>query len=267
MRNQAVRLELLESFLVRRGWTRAEEEGRTHAYAPPEELGLPTGYRLFLPKQQTGSGVEATLVRVQAVLQDVYELSEEQLNAVISTTDFILSIQLEGRRFDLGSIPLLQFEGMIDKLKKVLLNTASFVLTEGRRVVAEPVEAKDYLERCRFLQTEVGSFVAKVQLPTEQELAPPGLFGSDPVMSNEVNDRLADVLSFVTQRVLQGPEHAVMSDDGMEDGVKQNRLLGRSFSRRSRPAQSVCNGREGTAIVRSPDRRHRLDRRTTVKKP
>lgn len=207
-------LALIRRFLQAKQWVLVAEADGSQAWRPPEDIGLPADYRLHLPRTDETSGGAVTAARVTAILGDLYELAEEELAAQAGGNHAILALRLQSPDFHGGSVPFRNFEAMVERLRKTLLHTASFVLNETPTISDVPDEAHRYLARCRFLQTSVGSYIARVQLPEGEPLLEPTLF-DEGLPSRVVTERLADSLSFVTARVFAG-DRSIYTDEVME---------------------------------------------------
>ena len=207
-------LVLMRRFLEHKGWALASGADAAQAWRPPGELGLPSDYRLHLPRTDDTSGGVLAASRITSILTDLYEMRVEELAAQAGGNHAILSLRLKSPDYQHGSVPFLSFESMVEKLRKTLLHTASFVVTETPTISDVPEEAHQYLARCRFLQTSVGSYVARVQLPEAQPLLEPNLF-TEGLPSRVVTERLVDSLSFVTKRIFEG-DQSIYTDDVIE---------------------------------------------------
>lgn len=214
---EAIRISLtsLLRFLERKGWRLSGIEGTLETWQPPADLSFPLDYLLRVPSSDETDGGALASSRVAAILADIYELSYEDLAVQGGDSHAILSLRMKSPDFVTGSIPFRSFEGMVDKLRKTLLHTASFVVTQTPTVEAIPHEAQDYLTKCRFLQTAVGSYIARVQLPERNALIEPTLF-DEGVDSKVVTDALIDALTFVTARVFQN-DRSLYTDEVMEE--------------------------------------------------
>lgn len=213
-RGPSISLGLLRLFLERKGWSILFREGRGQVWQAPDELALPAGYRLHLPHGDETKGGAVATGRVASILSELYDLPPEELAAQAGGVHAILALQLQSPDYDGGSLPFLSFEAMVERLRKTLLHTAAFVLTEMPTIEDVPEEAHRYLERCRFLQTAKGSYVARVQLPENESLVEATLF-DEGVSSQVVTDTLVDALSFVTTRIFRD-DRSIYTDEGME---------------------------------------------------
>ncbi|MBK6845491.1 MAG: hypothetical protein IPG88_24885 [Gemmatimonadetes bacterium] len=110
----------------------------------------------------------------------------------------------------------------VEKLRKTLLHSAAFVLSAGPTIEGIPEEALEYLSRCRFLQTAVGSYIARVQLPQGAPLLEATLF-EEGISSSEVSETLVDALAFVSNRVF-ADDAALYTEEGFENDAEEINL-------------------------------------------
>lgn len=200
--SRSIDLQNLRDFLLSRDW-RLESGDRFDRYIPPSGLGLDSEFFLTVPRTTEAPDVQKLLSRIADTVADLYSVSEDQIRPVLADADTVLAIRLEDEQTASGSIPFTRFEGMMEKLGKVLLDAAAFVVNDDPVIDKIPPEAQVYLGLCNFLQTEAGSFVAKVQLPSHQVLRGRSLF-EDQLPAAAVTERLESVLSFVLGPVFHG---------------------------------------------------------------
>jgi hypothetical protein len=205
---------LIEQFLLANGWVPDETSVRYRRFRPPGELGLEEGFALALPAQVATPGAGELLGRIVSVLSSVHDVSDEQLRIVLAVPDTVLSVRVVNQHTSHGAIPLPMFESLVDRLKRTLRHAAAFTVSDAPLLEdGDPEEAQEYLSRCQFLQTERGSFVAKVQLPSLLELTEPSFFKPTPVTEADVNVRLQNVVDFAVNRVLLSPPEDLLSDN------------------------------------------------------
>jgi hypothetical protein len=212
------KLHFVEAFLTSRGWTLAVEGERFRAYEAPEALRLGEGVRLTLPREADSSDIGLTLLRIRDVLVELYQLPPERLTPVLSAGGVVTSIQMESADYESGTLPFERFEGMVEKLKKTLLDAATFVVTDEPISNKVSPEAKQYLRACRFLQSEVGSYVANVQLPSKQHLVEASLLRDQPILSDDVNAKLPEIVEFVVGPIFNGNSDT-FSESGVDDAM------------------------------------------------
>lgn len=206
MKSSAIKAERVEQFLLYRQWRLIKENDRLRYYRAPETLVSARDFTLSVPLEDESAESQAVFAQLVHSLSVLYDLSPEQLRTSLTFPGAVLSIRLEGRDTDGGAMPFTKFEGFIEKLRKSLLDTAAFVLTGLPNIKEISADAIRYVEQCQFLQTEYGSFVAKVQLPEEEPLNGAQLFPEHQIPSAEVGERLADVLALVLGPVFHQDE-------------------------------------------------------------
>lgn len=206
----------VREFLLARGWHRMPSSSRYERYRAP--IDLVDDYYLTLPFDSPGPQSTSFLLRVLANLAELYEVSVDQLTALFERPQKVFSLQICGADSHAGSIPLLQFESVIDRLKRALFDVASFVATGEQSAKIMPLEAITYMGQCRFLQTEVGSFVAKLSLPTDIPLRQASFRGNDALTSDDVNQRFESLLGLITQRVFNS-DREIYSDVFLADSM------------------------------------------------
>lgn len=206
----------LREFLLARGWQRMQTSSRYERFRAPRDLI--EDYYLTLPYDSSGEKSNAFVVRVLGNLAELYDTSLDQLVTLFERPQQVFSVQICGSGNTAGSIPLLQFESVIDRLKKSLFDVASFVVTGEQSPKITPYEATMYMEQCRFLQTEVGSFVAKLSMPSDMPLRQISLGGQEELTTNDINDRFEGLLKLITTRVFKG-DRDIYSDAFLSDSM------------------------------------------------
>jgi hypothetical protein len=209
-------MDLLEAFLVGRGWMRYRESPRAIQYRAPQAIeSEDEPFRVSLPaKDSTDS--QLILRRVVTSLATIYSTSAARLEELLSSPGTILSIQLRDPDTVRGSIRLPRFEAFVEKLKKTLSDVAAFVITEQPTIRTPVPDAEQYVMRCRMLQPELGSYVARIQLPAVEPLVEPTLFDEDTLTSSAVGERFADILAFVTGPVFRRDPEILTEDFFLE---------------------------------------------------
>src|SRR5690606_13630200 len=110
------------------------------------------------------------------IFHDFYNLSKLDFDTLLETPDSILRVRIHDDATAEGKINFVRFEGFIERLKAIITDTASFVIDKNLTSTRIPAEAYKYLNKCHFLQTEKGSYVTKIQLPTKELIKDAELF-------------------------------------------------------------------------------------------
>ena len=187
-------------YISNRGWLLQAESQKFDYYRAPADLGFEDAYDLPVPRINNSVDNEKFLKNTLTILADIYELSFDELSVVIAENNSVFSIRIHDNDTILGKIGFHRFEELIDGLKDLLVDTASFVLNPQIVTKSKPAEALRYLNYCKFLQTEVGSFVAKIELPSEEIIKEQQIF-RDEIRASEINSKLISVISYVSNSV------------------------------------------------------------------
>lgn len=192
------------SFLINRSW---EKSGSTDSFIslkPPLSFNLDNNFRLHIPLQINKSDSEVFIANILEIIADFYDLTTDDLNVVIKDENTVMKVRVYDEQTEEGRIPLTRFEELVEKIKNILSDTASFVIDKNVTSTRVPEEVYRYLNLCNFMQTEKGSFVAKIQLPSKELIKEKELFDRQEIFSEEINRKLSEVLSFVNQNIFEG---------------------------------------------------------------
>lgn len=203
-------------FLFSRGWS-LEREGNLFYYLKPnEELGLPIDFRIELPKISTSNQKSYDNYVNRLIEEFIIYLpsleSGDELKILFSEDKSIMKYRV----FDYdnldGSISFVNYIESLDIFKKMLSQTVSFVTTDKQIYANSKVESELYLEQCRTLQTEKGSFITKIGVPNGE------FFTSvSKVESLKINNKLFDVINFTQEQILQPKENIEISENYISD--------------------------------------------------
>lgn len=191
------------TFLTSRGWE-ASEINNSYKIIPPESFLFESDYAIYLPKTQEKIDIKPFIDNIYMILSDLYELSSDDLYAILSENNTVFRVRISDEQTDKGKISLNRFEELIERIKLILSDTASFVINKNINSSSIPNEAKKYLNLCNFMQTEIGSFVAKIQLPSKEIIVDDQLFHREEIYSEDINEKLHDILEYVNNDILEG---------------------------------------------------------------
>lgn len=201
-------------FLNKRGWEKSQEGDRFTIFLPPASLNLPEDYRLEIPSNEKLSGFQNYIDGILSVLSDIYEneFVQDDLEILFSKDNSILKFRIFDKETNNGTINFPKYIGSLEAFKKILSQAVTFTITN------KPIfgEAKDfvasYLDRCRSLQTEKGSFVTKFQVPNDE------IYSTvNKITTSNVNDKLFDVLEFVRHEVLRPDNDYRITEEYVSD--------------------------------------------------
>jgi len=191
-------------YLTNRGWTLNETTTKFQKYSAPENLGFSNEYILPIPYNNETVDYQRFLRNNINIICDIYELTEEELEVVIQENNSIFTIRINDEDTATGKIGFKRFEELINGIQDLLLDSASFVLSPSLQTKKRPEEATRYLNQCNFLQTEIGSFIAKVELPENQVIREADMYEEE-IKASHVNDKLKSVLNYVKTQVFNSP--------------------------------------------------------------
>jgi hypothetical protein len=209
------------SFLINRTWQVSEETEAFFYLRPPAEFYLNDDFRLHVPRQINKIDSERFIGNILEIIADFYDLTREDLNVVLNNENTVLKVRVYDDQTEQGKMPLSRFAELLEKIRFILSDTASFVIDRSVTSTRVPEEVTKYLNLCNFMQTEKGSFIAKIQLPSKELIKDHELFERQEIYSEEINNKLSEVLTFVNQQIFEG-DPQVTEDYLIENETKIN---------------------------------------------
>ncbi|WP_147320707.1 hypothetical protein [Hymenobacter lapidiphilus] len=211
-------LRAIIQFLYKKGWHDYKITNRFHKMSAPESIS--SSVKITLPLTDNNEFDNSLLHKVVDFISEFYEFPSGELISSFIKNSAIFSTQLIDESTTHGNVPFLRYEHHLQELKNLLLNNASFGVSGKHYVKDIPEEANTYLNLCSFLQTERGSFISKIQLPSSIDLSV-NLFEEYSVQSDSINNKLGSVLKFVVDDIYKSPANDIYS----VEHVKQNAQL------------------------------------------
>jgi hypothetical protein len=193
--------EKIIAFLINRGWIQTGHSAKFIELRAPQQFNIDEAFRINVPVELNKSDIKTYTDNLLSIIADFYSLSIDDLNLILEKENTILKVRIYDEKTKEGKISFNRFEELIDKLKLILTDTASFVIDKSVTSLRVPDEAYRYLNLCNFLQTEKGSFVTKIQLPSKELIKDKELFNQQEIYSEDINQKLSEVLSFVNESV------------------------------------------------------------------
>jgi len=209
------------SFLINRKWQVSEETEAFFSLRSPVEFHLNDDFRLHIPRQINKIDSDRFIGNILEIIADFYDLTLDDLNVILKNENTVLKVRVYDNQTEQGKMPLTRFEELVEKIRFILSDTASFVIDRSVTSTRVPEEVSRYLNLCNFMQTEKGSFVAKIQLPTKELIKNNELFDRHEIYSEEINNKLSEVLTFVNQNIFEG-DPQVNDDYLLENETKIN---------------------------------------------
>lgn len=217
----SISLFATKQFLLSRGWIATAKSKAFESYSAPSQLGLPENFRFILPIQQVSADDSSIIEKAIQGIANLYDINPSEISVLLAGNrqDFpqaivggtsVLSTRIIGKSTDDGSIPLRVFEQFIGEAKRLLLDSAAFVVTGSPKLDTRPIEAENFLESCRFLQTARGSFISSFEVP--DFIVQQHGFDRDEVSSKTIAIRLFSLISFVNSKVLTGQQEILTEE-------------------------------------------------------
>jgi hypothetical protein len=197
--------EKLRDFLGTAGWRQDRQAKGLAFFSPPESLGIRGKYSIALPEEPSRSGMGSMLHGAANTLVEIYGYGSlgDLLNRAASLSDLSQPARFVSRFLDdttrSGAMPLASLSAYVSNLEAGLYKGAKFKL--GAETKETRLIAQRFAKECLFLQTEPGSFIAKVEVP-QSILKQGDLFGNEPLDSTEVCSSLFAAIQFLNERIL-----------------------------------------------------------------
>lgn len=202
-------IDNLSRFLTVRGWSVQREKAGLRYYAPPPDLRL-SNFSIALPLDATRPGIDTFVLAAVDAVSELYQsklsgfYDELAANSELgeSSTISVRFIDDATRR---GTIPLPAMASFLESMEGSLFEAAKFKL--GDSGPASLVAAERLTRETIFLQTEKGSFVARVEVPAlvlrQAQLLPDA---PPPLIAAEVCSSLFSAIDFLNVRILRSTE-------------------------------------------------------------
>lgn len=215
-------IENIVTFLVNRGWVVSNQAERFIELAPPAEFGFNDEFRIHVPHDINKHDADNFIANILNIISDFYSLTVDDLNVLLKVDNAVFKVRVFDNETEEGKISLTRFEELVERIRQILSDTASFVIDRSVTSTRVPEEVLRYINLCNFMQTEKGSFVAKIQLPSKELIKDRELFDREEVYSNDINNKLFEILSFVNDNIIEGGEINVTEDYIIENENKIN---------------------------------------------
>ncbi|WP_324674346.1 hypothetical protein [Hymenobacter sp. GOD-10R] len=231
MANELEKAGPVSNFLSLRGWKIEESNNNFIKYISPFLAIDQTVFKVTIPSNIRTDKDRVFLNRAIQTIAQLYNLTLEEMVYSIVSREPVFATRIIDRDTEKGSIPLLKFEHCLSSLRKILVYNAGFAVTKEPLPMKEiPLEAEHYINNCDFLQTERGSFIAKVQLPDNSKELNRNLFDEYVLTSKIVNEKLVDVFQFCLNSLFNGSESIMNKEYVVNNIVLTNISLFREIS-------------------------------------
>jgi hypothetical protein len=194
----------LREFLETAGWTSTRQSNGMTFYAPPEALGIRGKYRIAIPNETSRQGVTSLLHGAANSLVDLYGFASvgDLLDRAATFSEDSKPTRIVTRFIDettrKGAVPLRSIVEFSSNMEDGLYRIAKFKL--GGDTKETKLIAQKFAKECVFLQTEEGSFIAKVEIP-QSILKQADLFGGEALASAELCSSFFSGIQFLNERI------------------------------------------------------------------
>jgi hypothetical protein len=204
----------LEKFLEKHNWTETRKSGHLRFFFAPSDLGLKGKFSIALPIDSSRQGAEGLLLQVVDSLKDLYGFEVTEYYDVLANESLDESPTRFTTRFidkltNSGAIPLVSIADYLSSMERSLYNSTKFKI--GVDDSSAKIAAEKLTKSCLFLQTEFGSFVARVEVP-QQVVRQADLFGLPSLLSAQVCSSFFSAVEFLNDKILT-------SDDDYESSA------------------------------------------------
>lgn len=204
-----VEIEEVSDFLTSSGWIEKRRTSSLIFYSPPQSLGIKGEYTIALPIDPSRPGTDAFMVQAIGALEDLYGFRFVRLkNRLATKSEFSgpaqFNVRFIGAQTIDGSMPLPALKTFLEYIQKGLYQAAKFKL-DGSSHGPSNAAATHFAQECRFLQTQHGSFIARIEVPFGW-LQQGDLFRDAETSTHDVCSSLHSVVQFINDRILNSDE-------------------------------------------------------------
>ncbi|NMM47930.1 hypothetical protein [Marinigracilibium pacificum] len=207
--------QLIIEFLSSRGWEFIREGSLFNYFSPPELLNLPVDFEIEIPKYSKGkSGFDYYINNLIKELSSIlfFDTKSDDLSILFSKDDSILKYRIFDAETLDGTIPFQKHLESLEGFKKVLSQAVTFEITKQPIFGAAKFEVDSYLNRCRALQTEKGSYVTKLSIPNGE------IYSTVSVLdANGINTKLFDVFEFIEDEIFNTKTQIEINENYIQD--------------------------------------------------
>lgn len=191
----------IQNYFESRNWKLIKKSKLFNYYSPPIELNLPSEYFLELPiNNHNSQSYDNYISRLINELDQIipFDSSSDDLNILFSKQNSILRYRVFDSDSVDGTISFKSHIESLDAFRKTLSQAVTFVTTNKPIFGDSVFEVETYLNKCRALQTEKGSYVTKIEIPNDKIYSSFSEFNT-----SIVNNKLFDVLDFIKEEIFE----------------------------------------------------------------
>jgi len=192
------KIELILDYFTSRGWKIKSQGNLFVSLQPNENLNLPKDFELDIPKGSDISGFNNYISRLISDFVNIFpEIQDDELKILFSEKSSLIKYRIFDQDNIDGTITLNKFVNSIDTFKNVLEDAVNFTVNKKMIFGQTHTEAAEYFKSCRVMQSVKGSFVNRFEIQSK-----PLFTTFEQVTTDQINDKLFDVLNFVKEDVL-----------------------------------------------------------------
>ncbi|MDF0716992.1 hypothetical protein PY092_12590 [Muricauda sp. 334s03] len=206
---------LIKNYFISRGWNLKREGNLFVYFSPPENIGLPQDYLLELPKMSANEkGFDNYIERL---IEDLIfalpsESNKEDLKILFSKENSILKYKIFDADSSDGTISFQKHIDSLDNFKKALSQAVIFTATNKPIFGDAKYEVESYLNRCRALQTEKGSYVTRLEIPNDTIYT-----AFSKIESEDINHKLFDTLEYIEENIFNAKSKMDITENYLQD--------------------------------------------------
>ena len=218
--DREIRLKEVCDFLDKHNWSKVRTGKRNIIYQAPNNIGFSEPCEISLPANLEFLDFDESLDRNINFIAEIYEISPHEVCGTVKAQDTILSVRMMGEKASDGTFPVNSLKEVLANITSAIKNAASFVVSKDNKSEVSNSNIENFVKKCRFLQTEVGSFIIKIQLPSNELLKEGDLLESK-VYSDAVGNEISSAIGFVNNDIFNGDE-SIESDDYLANNFQKH---------------------------------------------
>lgn len=222
--DRQIRLNEVCDFLEKHNWSKIASGNRRIIYRAPDELGFVGQYDLGLPANLNFLDFDKSLDRCINFIAEIYEISSHEVCRTVNAEDTILSVRLMGEKTSNGTFPINSMKDVLDNVTNAIRNAANFVAFNGDNIETSSSKVDEFIKKCSFLQTEIGSFVIKIRIPSNEILREGNLIENS-VYSDAVGNEISSTISFINNEIFNG-----------DDSIEKDEYIANNYQKHSSKA-------------------------------
>lgn len=205
----------IKNYFLSRNWQIDREGNLFYYFNPPDELNFPKDFHLEIPKDKGNK--ESFNNYIRRLISDLSEMlpndsNTDDLKILFSKEHSILRYRVFDSDNQDGTISFQKHIDSLEGFKRVLSQAVTFVSTAKPIFGEAKLEVESYLNICRSLQTEKGSYITKIEIPNDK------IYSAISVLeTTKVNNKLFDVIEYINQEVFETKIKLKLNENYIQD--------------------------------------------------